>query len=61
MTDEEDNLCPACDGSGGGGYPCECPSCGGSGVARRWSRRDEDGDEPDNWGDFSDNNAEVRW
>jgi hypothetical protein len=59
---DDDNLCPACDGSGGGGYPCECPSCGGSGqIRRRPSRRDEDGDEPDGWGDWTDNNAEVRW
>jgi hypothetical protein len=59
MTDEDDNLCPACDGSGGGDYPCECPSCGGSGQIRRPSRRDDDGDEPDYGDEPCD--AEVCW
>jgi DnaJ-class molecular chaperone len=60
MTDDDDNLCPACDGSGGGGYPCECPSCGGSGRTPQRSGYDfVDADEPD----YTDEpcNAEVCW
>jgi len=60
MIDDDDNLCPACNGSGGGGYPCECPSCGGSGRAPQRSGYDfGDDDEPDYGDEPCD--AEVRW
>jgi DnaJ-class molecular chaperone len=57
---DDDNLCPACDGSGGGDYPMHCMTCGGRGELRRATERD-DGDD-DTW-DFGDEpcNAEVRW
>lgn len=61
MEDDDDNsMCHACDGSGGGDYPCECPSCGGSGRARQRSGYDF-GDAEER--DYSDEpcNAEVVW
>lgn len=60
MGDEDDNLCHACDGSGGGDYPCECPNCGGSGRARQSSGYDF-GDAEDR--DYADEpcDAEVCW
>lgn len=60
MTDDDDNMCPACDGSGGGGYPCECPSCGGSGMSGPWTPDEPDDDDQDviDWGSTD---AEVLW
>ena len=59
MTD--DNLCPACDGSGGGDYPMHSQSCGGRGEIRRASRYDYVDDDGDS--DYGDEqcDAEVRW
>jgi len=60
MTDD-DNLCPACDGSGGGDYPMHCPTCGGRGEVRRASGYDFADD--DGGSDYGDEpcDAEVRW
>jgi len=60
MTADDDNLCPACDGSGGSGYPCECASCGGTGMAGSWTHDEPDDDDlyVSDWGDTD---AEVRW
>ena len=42
MTDDDDEICPACNGSGEGMYDgTRCRSCGGSGVERTYR------DEPD--------------
>ena len=57
---EDDNLCPRCDGSGGGDYPMQCPTCGGSGEVRRASGYDyADADQHDYTDEPCD--AEVRW
>ena len=57
---DDDNLCPRCDGSGGGDYPMHCPTCGGSGEFRRASGYDyADADQPDYTDEPCD--AEVRW
>ena len=60
MTDD-DNLCPACDGSGGGDYPMHCPTCGGRGEVRRASGYDFADD--DGGSDYGDEpcDAEVAW
>lgn len=60
MTD--DNLCPRCEGSGGGDYPMHCPTCGGPGEVRRasgYDYADADADEADYTNEPCD--AEVRW
>ena len=58
MTDH--NMCPRCEGSGGGDYPMHCPTCGGSGEVRRASGYDYDyADEADYTNEPCD--AEVRW
>lgn len=56
----DDNLCPRCDGSGGGDCPMHCPTCGGSGEVRRASGYDY-ADAAD--ADYTDEpcDAEVRW
>jgi len=40
MDYDDDSMCHACDGSGGGDYPCACLSCRGSGRARQRSGYD---------------------
>lgn len=35
FEDDEDRICPTCNGSGEGRYSSTCSSCGGSGVERR--------------------------
>jgi DnaJ-class molecular chaperone len=58
MTDH--NMCPRCEGSGGGDYPMHCPTCGGSGEVRRVSGYDyADAEQHDYTDEPCD--AEVRW
>ena len=52
MTDEDDNICPACSGSGEGQYDgTTCYSCKGSGVDRCSAEADDepDFDEPEEY------------
>jgi DnaJ-class molecular chaperone len=59
MTD--DNMCPRCDGSGGGDYPMQCQTCGGRGEVRRASGykfADDDDQDVIGWGSTD---AEVFW
>ena len=60
MTD--DNLCPRCDGSGGGDYPMHCPTCGGRGhLDRTRPERETYHYECDVWDGYEATDAEVRW
>ena len=58
---DDDSMCHACDGSGGGDYPCACPNCGGSGRAPRQRSGYDFGDTEER--DYTDEpcDAEVCW